>query len=262
MYDIHYHLIFDVDDGPKTLEQSLELAQASIDEGVTHIVATPHANHRYPFLPEVNKERLDALSQRLGGRLTLGLGCDFHLSYDNIEDLFRGPSKYTINGKQYLLVEFPDFGIPPNIGNTFYQMQCAGVTPVLTHPERNSILTGMPQLIRNWVERGCLVQVTAGALLGRFGDKVEAFAHKMVKDNWVHFVASDAHYLKGRWPRMGEAYQVLKDRYGEEVADRLCVRNPRSAYQGETLEPQPDPEGVYQSTTVPKRGLLARVFGR
>jgi len=262
VYDIHYHLIYGVDDGPETLEQSLELAQASINDGVTHIVATPHANHGYPFLPEVNKERLDVLSQRLAGRLTLGLGCDFHLSYDNIEDLFRNPAKYTINGRRYLLVEFPDFGIPPNIAKTFYDMQCAGVTPIVTHPERNAILMGTPQLIRNWLEHGCLLQVTAGALFGRFGPRIEASVHKMVKDNWVHLVASDAHYIKGRWPRMGQAYQVLKDRYGEEVASRLCVRNPRSVFQGELLEEQPEPEGVYQGATTPRRGILARVFGR
>lgn len=260
MYDIHYHLIFGVDDGPETLEQSLELAEASIADGVTHVVATPHANEHYPLRPDVNKERLDLLKERLHGRLELGIGCDFHLSYDNIEDLFRSPSKYTINGKQYLLVEFPDYGIAPTIGNTFHQMQSAGVTPILTHPERNPILMANPNMIVNWLEVGCLVQVTAGSLLGKFGPQCEAFAHKLVKRNWVHIVASDAHYMKSRWPRMGQAHQMLKDRYGDDVADRLCVRNPRAIVQGKALETQPEPE--YRDRRPARRWSFAHLFGR
>lgn len=257
MYDIHYHLIFGVDDGPATLEQSLELAEASIADGVTYVVATPHANEHYPHRPELNRERLELLRESLKGQLELGIGCDFHLSYENIEDFFRNPSKYTINGKQYLLVEFPDHGIPPTIGNTFYQMQSAGVTPILTHPERNPILMANPTMIVNWLEVGCLVQITAGSLLGKFGPRCEAFAHKMVKRNWVHIVASDAHYLKGRWPRMGEAFQMLKDQYGDDVADRLCVRNPRSVVQGEPVESQPE-----RDYRAPRRWSFARLFGR
>ncbi|MFP5236415.1 MAG: tyrosine-protein phosphatase [Acidobacteriota bacterium] len=260
MYDIHYHLIYGVDDGPATLEQSLELAEASIAEGVNYVVATPHANYRYPFQPEINKERLDALMQRLEGRLTLGFGCDFHLSYDNLEDLFRQPSKYTINGKQYLLVEFPDHGIPPAIANTFYQMQCAGVVPILTHPERNPILLANPDLMASWLEVGCLVQITAASLSGQFGSRCQAFAHTLIKKTWVHLVASDAHYMKGRWPRMGEAYQILRDRYGDDLAERLCVRNPRAVVQGEALEFQPEPE--YRDGRAQKRWSFSRLFGR
>lgn len=260
MYDIHYHLIFGVDDGPTTLEQSLELAEASIADGVTYVVATPHANYRYPFQPEINRERLDTLSQQLGGRLTLGSGCDFHLSYDNIEDLFRDPPKYTINGKQYLLVEFPDHGIPPTIANTFHQMQCAGVVPILTHPERNPILLANHDMMRNWLEIGCLVQITASSLLGQFGSRCEAFAHSLVKKNWAHLVASDAHYLKGRWPRMGEAYRILHDRYGDDVAERLCVRNPRAVVQGDALEIQPEPD--YRDRRAQKGWSVSRLFGR
>src|SRR5579871_98289 len=123
VFEIHYHLLFGVDDGPKTLDDSLALAEASIQEGVTHIVATPHANHYYAFRPEVNRERFAELEQRLAGRVTLGLGCDFNLSYENIEDLRRGNAKYTINGKQYLLVEFADSAISPIMTDTFYEMQ-------------------------------------------------------------------------------------------------------------------------------------------
>lgn len=98
-------MIFGVDDGPKTLEMSLSLAEASIAEGVTHVVCTPHASHAHKFQPEVNQERLAILKERLRGRLSLGLGSDFHLTYDNIEDATRDRATYTINSGRYLLVE-------------------------------------------------------------------------------------------------------------------------------------------------------------
>jgi protein-tyrosine phosphatase len=95
MFDIHYHLLYGLDDGPKTIEGSVELAEASIAEGVTHIVCTPHANDTYTFDRELSRQRIEEINDIVGGRLSLGLGCDFHLSPKNIEDLYRDSSKYT-----------------------------------------------------------------------------------------------------------------------------------------------------------------------
>src|ERR1035437_169528 len=225
VFDIHYHLLFGVDDGPKNIETSLEIAEASLAEGVTHIVATPHSNDRYSFQPEVNRERLAMLNERLGGRLTLGLGCDFHLSYENIKNFTSDRSKYTINGKQYLLVEFPEFGIPPTINDTFYEMSLSGTVPIITHPERNPTLLAEPNRMLDWLQGGCLVQITAGSLTGRFGRRAESMAHELVKRNWAHFVPSDPHSPARRPPAMGDAYALLKARYGHETADRVCVQN-------------------------------------
>ena len=73
----------------------------------------------------------------MNGKITLGLGCDFHLSYDNIEDALKNRTKYTINGKQYLLVEFDNLMIPPSMNDAFYELMVAGLQPIITHPERN-----------------------------------------------------------------------------------------------------------------------------
>ena len=86
------------------------------------------------FDPEVNSERLAELQQRLGDRIQLGLGCDFHLSYENITDALKNPTKYSINKTGYLLVEFPDFGIAQNMADTFYELELAKLTPIITHP--------------------------------------------------------------------------------------------------------------------------------
>lgn len=261
MFDLHYHLIFGVDDGPKTIEDSLALAEASIAEGVTHIVATPHANDRYKFQLETNRERLEILKERLGGRLTLGLGCDFHLSYDNILDLRKDPSRYTINGKQYLLVEIPDLAIPGSIADVFFNMRVLGVTPIVTHPERNPVIMTDPQCLVAWIEMGCLVQVTAASLSGDFGRKSQAVALEMVRLDHVHIIASDAHWLKGRPPSMRCAYSILRDKFGRQTADRLCIHNPRAVFLGEELPPQPEPHVSLSNNSRGIRGFFNRLFG-
>jgi protein-tyrosine phosphatase len=261
MFDIHYHLIFGVDDGPKTIEASLELAEASIAEGVTHIVATPHASHRYPYQLEVNQERLAALRERLADRLTLGLGCDFHLSYDNLTQIEMEPRKFSINGTKYLLVEFPEYLNLGTINEVFFRIMSLGLIPIITHPERNTSLLQSPVPLEEWVHGGCLVQITAASLSGRFGNRSETLARRLLRSNFAHFIASDAHNVHGRPPAMQEAFEVLKKDYGLETAERLCIHNPRSAFFGENMPPQPEASVAIYEKKQQKRGFLRRLFG-
>ena len=244
MIEIHYHLLFGLDDGPATIEESLALAEASIAEGVTHIVCTPHASDHYPFSPDLNRERLAALKERLGDRGKLGLGCDFHLSYDNIEDLNRDRTKYTINGTQYLLVEFPSSAIPASMDEALFRMTASGIVPIITHPERNHTLVANPERMVEWLRRGCLVQVTAGSLTGQFGKRAESSSHLLLDRNWVHFIASDAHSIEKRPPAMAPAFEFLKARYGLEVAERVCIHNPKAAFFGTRMPDQPKAIGL------------------
>src|SRR5580704_1730641 len=98
MIDIHHHLLYGLDDGAKNLEMSIAMAEAAVANGITHVACTPHANYQYTFDPQKNRERLGELQELFKGRLTLGLGCDFHLSFDNLEDQSLNPRKYSLNG--------------------------------------------------------------------------------------------------------------------------------------------------------------------
>jgi protein-tyrosine phosphatase len=258
MIDIHHHLLFDTDDGPADLESAIAQAQAAVEDGITHIVCTPHANSTWDFHPERNQLRLAALRKRVGDQPTLGLGCDFHLSWDNIEECLAEPAKFTINRGRYLLVEFADFMIPPSIGDTFYEFALRGIRPIITHPERNPILQESPDNIIEWLRGDCLVQITAGSLEGGFGKVAESMAWDLLRKGWVHFIATDAHSLEKRPPRMRCAYQAVAKRFGEETARRLCVENPRAVFDNQPLAEQPEPmEGES-----PRRisNLLARIF--
>ena len=262
MIDIHHHMLFGLDDGPRDLETSCAMVDLAVSNGTTHIVCTPHANDRWAFTPEINRERLAEIEAYAAGKITFGLGCDFHLTYDNIQDQFKNPSKYTINGLRYLLVEFPDFGIQPSIGETLYEFVAGNVIPVVTHPERNATLQAKPEMIAEWLRVGCVVQVTAGSLLGRFGPRAEAMSHQLLKRNWVHFLASDAHNLTSRPPNLGDGHQILVRDYGQETADRLCIDNPRAAFYGKALPPQPELLGLDEEPEVKGRGLISRIFSR
>jgi protein-tyrosine phosphatase len=261
MIDIHHHLLFGLDDGSPDLETSVAMVQMAADDGITHISCTPHANHRYHFDPSVNAERIAELRSQVDGRITLALGCDFHLSYDNIEDALKHPTKYTINQKSYLLVEFADQMIPQSMTDTFYEMKIAGIHPIITHPERNLTIQRHPDRMIDWVREGCLVQVTASSLTGRFGRTAQAMAFNFLDKNWVHFIATDAHNLSSRPPIMSEAYKVLEEKYGKQTAERLCVTNPDAAFHGAEFPTQPEMLGLYDDPeSTQRKGLLGRLF--
>jgi len=266
MIDLHHHLLYGLDDGARTLEDSLNMTRMAIEDGITHIVCTPHANHRYRFDPEINNARLNDIKQELnrtgdGDKITFGLGCDFHMTYDNIEDAKVNPAKYSINGNGYLLVELPDEGIPVGLTETFYQLQLAGLTPILTHPERNATLQRNPDRMKNWIRGGLLVQVTAGSVIGRFGRLAQALASRMLADNWVHVIATDAHNVSSRPPKMRQATEAIEEMYGAETARRLCVENPRRIFYGKQLGEQPEPIGIY-GDLLPKKSWFDKLLRR
>lgn len=266
MIDIHHHLIYGMDDGARDIDESVAMAAMAAEDGITHIVCTPHASHRYEFVPEKNAEHLDRLRERLGSAgidVTLGQGCDFHLTWDNIQDAKANPSKYSINGNKYLLVEIPELVLPMGIRNTFNELQYAGFIPILTHPERVPVLQKAPERMKPWLEDGVLVQVTASSLLGRFGSTAQKMSQRMLRDNWVHFIATDAHNTKSRAPKMKEAFDWICGAHGEATAQRLCVDNPKAAYEGKALGRQPRLIGVDDEEYLPpKRSWLSRVLGR
>ena len=263
MIDIHHHLLWGMDDGASTLETSIAMAKAAAEDGITHIVCTPHANSTYTYDPFVISEKiteLQGLLDRNAIPVKLGRGCDFHMSYENIQEAKLDPGKFSINGLGYLLVEIPDYGLSRGLTEVFYQLQLAGLTPILTHPERNPTLQNDQPRLVDWLRGGVLIQVTAGSVVGRMGRHAERMAHDLLANRWVHFLATDAHNVTSRPPKMREAFEVVAKKYGPDYAHLLCVSNPLAAFMGKPLPQQIEPLNLYDE--VKEKSWLQRVLGR
>jgi len=242
MVDIHCHILPGLDDGAESLDEAVQMGEMAIADGITHVVGTPHSNDQYRFDPVLVRQRGDELQGKFGDRLKIATGCDFHLSYENLQDIREHPTKYTLNQLSYLLVEFADFAIPPTIEDTLHHLQLAGITPIITHPERNGLIRAKPERLYGWIHQGCYVQVTASSLLGRFGPATQRLVEKWLAEGRIHFFATDAHNLTSRPMRMRAAYKAVAKGRGEEVARALFQENPLAAFEGRPLPYVPEPE--------------------
>lgn len=232
MIDVHTHILWGLDDGAKTRADSLAMLKIAADSGTTGLVASPHADLQFKYDAALVDDRIADLNAATGGVPKLYRGCDFHLSLENIQDALRDPSKFTIHRGPYLLVEFADIFIPSTTDEVFRQFLDRGIVPVLTHPERNPILQDHLERVAHWVEMGCLAQVTAQSLTDRFGKAAQHAAWRLLRDNLVHVIASDAHDTVHRPPRLDLARDLLKREFGADTADLLLQRNPEALLAG------------------------------
>jgi protein-tyrosine phosphatase len=240
MVDLHCHILPDLDDGARTWDDALAMAEDAIADGITHVVATPHASPDFTFDYRLVRESVNELRSRLSGRLNLASGCDFHLNHENLMALRGDPRPFCINQKDYLLVEFNEFSIPPSLDQALHELRLAEIRPIVTHPERNGILRMHPERLRRWVELGCYVQVTAGSLTGVFGQDPKRQAWAWLADGLVHFVSSDAHNTTRRPLKLKFAFEEILARLGEERAKAFLVENPLAAFEGRALPYVPE----------------------
>ena len=241
MIDIHSHILPEVDDGPKSWDVAAEMCRIAKTDGITHMVATPHANDRYSY----DRFRLLGLLDQLRALAVeapqLSLGCDFHLSFENLERVLEQPHTYTISETNYLLVELSNYSVPLQIKDCFRRLGDRGLTPIITHPERNPILQQAPQRVLEWVEQGCLVQVTASSLTGAWGERPETIARWLLEHSAVHILASDAHDTKHRVPILSQARNVVAKLAGAEQAQALVEDNPGAVVSGQPIPYSPRP---------------------
>lgn len=232
MIDIHCHILPGIDDGPRSVDEALDLARACVADGIRHTVATPHVfagrydNRRSGIAraAEVFRELLDLhripLALSFAGEVRLGAEVIDLLAQDQIP--FLGECE----GFRIMLLELPDAQIPLGALNLVRHLLSEGVRPVLVHPERNKAIMEMPERVLPFVDAGCYLQVTAASVTGQFGPRVLETTDYLLEERLVTVVASDAHNLSGRPPRMSEAHRILSGRFGEALANELCVSGP------------------------------------
>ncbi|MGM8213839.1 tyrosine-protein phosphatase [Virgibacillus sp. W0430] len=217
MIDIHCHILPGVDDGARTELDSLAMAKAAVEQGIHTVVATPHhKNGRYENeRSKVQKHLtfLRALLKKENIPLTVFGGHELRINGDVFEDMDKGEI-YSVNDSKYVLIEFPSSTVPHYAKQMLFDIQVAGLTPVIVHPERNKELLDEPMKLYNFVRNGALTQVTAASVLGKFGKHAQQFSHQLIESNLTHFIASDAHNTTTRGFCLQEAYQAVKEMYG------------------------------------------------
>lgn len=235
MVDIHSHILPEVDDGARSWEMAEDMCRMAVQDGIEHMVATPHANGQFSYDRDWLRDVLNELRQRTGGKPRLSLGCDFHFSAENRERLQKKPHSYTIEDSPYLLVEFSDFSVPPTVNGELEELLHRGLRPIITHPERNPLLQRKPERVLQWTKLGCAVQVTASAITGMWGVKAKKMARWLLECEAVHIVATDCHNIDGRPPILSAARDAIRRDYGQEVSQALTDANPRAVVNAQPL---------------------------
>ena len=262
MIDIHSHILPDIDDGARTLDEALEMARIAAADGIQQMCCTPHMFNGISDNPEPAeiRDRVSAFQEAIGGEgLRVLPGNEVHVTHEIVEQ--AATNRVTkLNAKNYMLVEFPTMTVPMGAEELFYRLQVNGVRPILVHPERNSQLQARPSQVANFVERGVYVQVTAMSVTGEFGPAAKACADSLLRHNCVHFLATDAHRTERRAPILSRGRDAAGEIIGQEKALKLVWDNPLAVVTGGVI--QAEPPIPYTASVSKKTSFFGKLFGR
>ena len=238
MIDLHCNLIPGIDDGPATLEEALAMARLAVAGGITKAHVTPHL-HAGRWDNDLAKitaaaEAYRAALAEAGIPLEVGLGAEVRLDYDAMRYIEeeRVPFLGTLEGYRVMLLEFPHSHIPVGADEFVDWLLARKVRPLIAHPERNKDIMREPEKIKPFVEQGCLLQLTADAVAGGFGEVCAARAREFLERGWVSVLASDAHDTVDRPPRIAPGRDAAASIVGAEEAERLVQGTPARIVSG------------------------------
>lgn len=243
MIDIHSHIVFDVDDGPDTLEESLALIKESYSQGVRTIVSTSHRRKGMFETPEekifTNFSVVKEEVEKIYDDLTLCFGGELYYSNDIPEKLSKNQVP-RMNGTRFALVEFSMTTPWKEIHTGLSQVLMQGVTPIVAHIERYNALEFNKGRVKELIDMGCYTQINSSHVLKAklFGDKYKVFkkrARYFLEEDLVHCVASDMHNTGERKPYMKEAYQIIFKEFGKKRAHNLFKNNPQTLLENNYL---------------------------
>lgn len=236
--DIHSHIIPGVDDGARNMEISMQMLQIAADDGISAIILTPHnkPGHR-PFdfskIASLTKDMQNELvSQNIG--IKLYIGNEIYYRSEIISEIENGRAT-TLAGTHYVLVEFDPLDDYDHIRNGLYALLMNGYRPVLAHAERYRNIRAKKSGLNDLWEMGCYIQVNAGSIMGKFGFDTRQYARKLLKQNLVHFIATDAHDVDKRAPYLSSCADYVTGKYGTDYAGYLLYDNPSRILQDKEI---------------------------
>lgn len=238
MVDLHCHLLPGIDDGSKSMAISLRLAKEATENGVTHALLTPHhmngryVNHKKDVLRLTQEFQQQLKDHQIP--LTVFPGQEVRINGQLIQALDNDDILFADENNRYLMLEFPDDDVPHYTNQMVFELQQRGITPVIVHPERNTKIMAHPELLYQLLEKECLSQITVSSYVGTFGKKVEDFSRQLIENGQGYVFASDTHDLPGRKYEMRQAFDKLRQEFGNELADQYA-RNARAIINGDNV---------------------------
>lgn len=227
---MHSHILWDVDDGPLTLKETLELLEAGVKEGISQIISTSHYNHPYYDVNyEVVKNKINLLQQIIIENsipITVHTGHEVRL-FENIISSYDSKKIHTLANSNYLLLELPSNTVPLYTEFIISDLLKEGIIPIIAHPERNRAIVDQPWRLTKLIERGALAQITAGSLAGHFGRKIQKVSLDLVKANLVHTYGSDVHNVTTRSFLFKKGLLYLEKKKQLDAVDMLLENNNR-----------------------------------
>lgn len=235
MIDIHTHILPKLDDGPDDWDTSVKMCKMAHNDGIQKIVLTPHKDDVYDNDKNSITSYAKELSEKTDNIVEFYTGADVLLTSTLLDQIRKGEIP-TINDKSYMLLELPHNQVTINMEKVIFNLHLEGYYPILTHPERNGFLQNHINVIKNLINMGLYVQITAMSLTGGFGKGAMKCSEAMLKAGLVHNIASDAHSLKARPPILSRAFQKAKKIVGERTAKMMVLDIPQKIVDGEPID--------------------------
>ena len=239
MIDFHTHILPNIDDGSRSIDETFNLIKEAKEVGFDGIILTSHyiENFYETDVPE-RDVWVKAISENLGVK---GIDTDLYLANEiyiseNMMGLLEQQKASTINNSCYVLFELPLNEEPLNLYDVIYSLQENKLIPILAHPERYSFVQKEPELIYDLIEKGCLMQANYGSIIGQYGVKAEYIVKKFLENNMIHFLGSDVHRQNSIYPKIPFALEKIREIVGEEKLEELTTINPKLVLANKKIE--------------------------
>ena len=243
MIDVHCHLVYGVDDGSTSLNETLQMLKEAKNVGFTDIILTPHFSNYFQVSAEEISKRIEEIkreSQAIG--INLYQGNEIYITSTLIDDL-NNKKSVSLNNSKYVLFEVPLHNSTYNVDEVVYDILNAGKVPILAHPERYDFVQKDPNWLLNYIDRGVLFQSNYASIVGRYGKEAKETVKKLLTHNMVHFLGSDNHNPNTVYAEMPEILNRLEKLIGNNYLKILSVDNPQKILNNENIEID-DPEEI------------------
>lgn len=237
MIDVHSHIVYGVDDGSKTIEDTMHMLKEAKKVGFTDIICTPHYMEGYYEVPckEISSKISQIRDLAEGINIKIHQGNEIYAN-ENIIEYIKSGQATSLNGSRYVLIEFPMQTKPINMDQVIYLLLQAGKVPIVAHPERYSYVRENPNMLLEYIEQGVLFQTNYGSIIGMYGNEIKETAKKLLTHNMIHFLGSDNHRVNTVYKNIPEALKILEKLVGEDKVQELTTENPECILNNEEIE--------------------------